>query len=259
MDAAAFLQTLTSGRTGPEVVLLLAVTFVAGLARGFSGFGAALIFMPLASAIVTPQVAAPLILVVDLVMALPLLPGALIRADRRDVGIMAIGALIGVPLGGVALALADPLWIRWGIVLAVVSLLGLLASGWRYRGRPTPPLTIGVGITSGLFSGAAQIGGPPIVVYWLGGVIPPVIVRANIVLYFAISSLITALTYLAAGLIGSTVLLLTLLIAPFYGIGIYAGSRLFGLASERTFRRICFGLIAVAAVIGLPLLDHVIR
>ncbi len=259
MDAAAFLQTLTADRTGFEVALLLVIAFVAGLARGFSGFGAALIFMPVASAIVTPQVAAPLILVVDIVMALPMLPGAWARADRRDVGIMAIGALIGVPLGGVALALADPLWIRWGIVAAVACLLGLLASGWRYRGRPTPPLTIGVGITSGLFSGAAQIGGPPIVVYWLGGIIPAVTVRANIVLYFAISSLITAVTYLAAGLIDMAVLLLTVLTAPFYGAGIYAGSRLFGLATERTFRRICFGLIAVAAIIGLPLLDHVIR
>ncbi len=259
MDAAAFLQTLTADRTGFEVALLLVIAFVAGLARGFSGFGAALIFMPVASAIVTPQVAAPLILVVDIVMALPMLPGAWARADRRDVGIMAIGALIGVPLGGIALALADPLWIRWGIVAAVACLLGLLASGWRYRGRPTPPLTIGVGITSGLFSGAAQIGGPPIVVYWLGGIIPAVTVRANIVLYFAISSLITAVTYLTAGLIGMTVLLLTVLTAPFYGAGIYVGSRLFGLATERTFRRICFGLIAVAAIIGLPLLDHVIR
>lgn len=253
------LQTLTAGRTPGEIALLLATAFIAGLARGFSGFGAALIFMPVASAIVTPQVAAPLILAVDIVMALPMLPDAWRRADRRDVGIMAIGALIGVPLGGAALALVDPLWIRWGIVAAVAGLLALLGSGWRYRGRPTPPLTIGVGVLSGLFSGAAQIGGPPIVVYWLGGTIPIATVRANIVLYFGISGLITAATYLTAGLIGTTVLLLTAAAAPFYGAGIYGGSRLFGLASDMTFRRICFGLIIIAAIIGLPVLDRVIR
>lgn len=252
-------QALTAGRTAGETVLLLAVALVAGLARGFSGFGAALIFMPVASAIIGPQVAAPVILVVDIVMALPMLPDGWRRANRRDVGTMSIGALVGVPLGGAALALADPLWIRWGIVAAVAGLLALLATGWRYRHRPTPPLTIAVGVTSGLFSGAAQIGGPPVVVYWLSGIIPAVIVRANIVLYFAVSSLITAATYLAAGLIGTKVLLLTAATAPFYGAGIYAGSRAFGLASERTFRRICFGLITVAAIIGLPLLDHVIR
>lgn len=256
---AELTQTLMAGRSGPEIAVLLAIAVVAGLARGFSGFGAALIFMPVASAIIGPQLAAPLILVVDLVMALPMLPDAWKRANRRDVGTMAIGALVGVPLGGAALALADPLWIRWGIVATVVTLLALLGSGWRYRHRPTPPLTIAVGVTSGLFSGAAQIGGPPIVVYWLSGIIPAVIVRGNIVLYFAVSSVITAVTYLTAGLIGTTVLLLTLATAPFYGAGIYVGSRLFGLASEKTFRRICFSLIAIAAIIGLPLLDHVIR
>ncbi len=259
MSIDPFIQAFTAGRSAGEIAVLLATAFVAGLARGFSGFGAALIFMPVASAIVGPQLAAPLILVVDLVMALPMLPAAWRRADRRDVGIMAIGALIGVPLGGAALALADPLWIRWGIVTAVACLLGLLATGWRYRGRPTPPLTIAVGLTSGFFSGSAQIGGPPIVVYWLGGTIPIATVRANIVLYFAISSLITAATYITAGLIGLPLLLLTATAAPFYGAGIYLGSRLFGLASDRTFRRICFGLIILAAIIGLPLLDPIIR
>ncbi len=250
---------LPADLTPATLTLFIVTAFVAGLARGFSGFGAALIFMPVASAIVGPQIAAPVILVVDIVMALPMLPDAWRRADRRDVGIMAIGALVGVPLGGAALALADPLWIRWGIVTAVACLLALLATGWRYRGRPTPPLTIAVGVTSGFFSGSAQIGGPPIVVYWLGGTIPITTVRANIVLYFAISSLITAATYITAGLIDLRVLLLTAAAAPFYGAGIYGGSRLFGLASEMTFRRICFGLIVLAAIIGLPLLDRVIR
>ena len=47
--------------------------------------------------------------------------------------------------------------------------------------------------------------------------------------------------------------------APAYGIGLWGGSRLFGVASETTFRRICLCLIALAVVIGLPLLDGVLR
>jgi hypothetical protein len=37
------------------------------------------------------------------------------------------------------------------------------------------------------------------------------------------------------------------------------GSRMFGIASERAFRRICFGLIAAAAIISLPMLDPLLR
>jgi len=64
-------------------------------------------------------------------------------------------------------------------------------SGWRYRGKPTIATTVIVGAAAGLLGGAAQIGGPPIVAYWLSRPVAAEIVRANIVLYFAISTVIT--------------------------------------------------------------------
>ncbi|WP_249225508.1 sulfite exporter TauE/SafE family protein [Tardiphaga alba] len=141
---------------------VIAVTaFIAGLARGFSGFGSALIFIPLASSVVGAKIASPLLLLVDFSTTLTLIPDAARKADKRDVGIISLGALIGVPLGTMALAWADPLVVRWGIVVLIVALLGLLISGWRYPGRPTIPVTIGVGGLAGFFGGLAQLGGRP--------------------------------------------------------------------------------------------------
>src|ERR1700730_12593677 len=57
------LAWLMAGRSGRELLFLLASAFIAGLARGFSGLGAALIFMPLASSVVGPKLAAPLLLI----------------------------------------------------------------------------------------------------------------------------------------------------------------------------------------------------
>lgn len=242
-----------------QLLFLLASAFIAGTARGFSGFGAALIFVPLASAAIGPKAAAPLLLVIDTVATAGLTPDAWRRADKRDVGTMSLGALIGVPLGAYLLTHTDPLMVRWAIVLLVVALLAVLVSGWRYRGRPAAPLTIGVGALAGLFSGAAQVGGPPVVAYWLGGPIPSGIVRANIVLYFAISSILTAVSYLAGGLLTKPVIVLALATGPVYGLGLWLGACLFGQASEVVFRRTCFGLIAGAAIIGLPALDGIIR
>ncbi len=158
-----------SGHSEGAVLFLLAVAFIAGLARGFSGFGAALIFMPLASSIIGPRSIAPLLLIIAAVAALGLLPRGWLLADRPSIGTMTLGALVGVPLGTYALTRMDPLALRWGIVALVVLLLGLLMSGWRYHGRPATPLTVGVGGLAGFFSGAAQVGGPPVVAYWLGG------------------------------------------------------------------------------------------
>jgi uncharacterized membrane protein YfcA len=244
----------------PGGVLVLAVTaLVAGCARGFSGFGGALIFVPIASAVVGPRLAVPLLLIVDLVLTPGLVPNAWRNADRPNVGMMAAGAALGVPLGTYLLGHMEGTTIRWAIVGIVVVLLALLMSGWRYHGRPHASLTAAVGMTSGLFSGAAQVGGPPVVAYWLGGNFTPQAVRANIVLYFAISSLLSIASYLVAGIITWETVQLSLMIGPTFAFGLFAGARLFSLANEIVFRRICYSLIAAAAVIGLPVLDGVLR
>src|SRR5258708_32798475 len=84
------------GNASGALLLLAISAFVAALARGFSGFGSALIFVPLASTAIGPQAAAPLLLIIDGVAAAGLIPNAWRHADRRDVGTMSIGALAGI-------------------------------------------------------------------------------------------------------------------------------------------------------------------
>jgi uncharacterized protein len=238
---------------------LAVAAFIASLARGFSGFGGALIFVPLASAAVGPQAAAPILLVIDGLAQLALLRNAWREANRREVGIMAAGALVGIPLGAAILNVVDPILLRWGIAALVVAMLALLISGWRYHGQPTMPTTIGVGFTAGILSGAVQAAGPPVVAYWLGGSSSALTVRANIILFFFCTSVVAAISYVATGLLGLDVLLLSILTAPGYALGMFLGTRMFRLASERMFRRICFALIAAAALVSLPMLDSVLR
>jgi uncharacterized membrane protein YfcA len=182
------------------LILLIAAAFVASLARGFSGFGGALIFVPLASAAVGPQAAAPILLVIDGIAQLALLKNAWRQANRREVGIMAAGALVGIPLGAAILAYVDASTLRWAIVVLVVAMLALLISGWRYHGQPNVPTTLGV-----------------------------------------------------------DVLLLSALAVPGYALGTFLGTRMFGLASDATFRRVCFVLIAAAAIVSLPVFDSVLH
>jgi uncharacterized membrane protein YfcA len=241
------------------LLFLLVSAFIAAMARGFSGFGAALIFVPLASTVVAPQVASPLLLITDAVLALGFVPDAWRKADRREVSVMALGAAIGIPLGTLMLVRLDPLTIRWGVVALASAMLALLVSGWRYRGRPTPPLTCFIGGLAGVFSGAAQTGGPVVVSYWLGAPAAAKIMRANIILYFSISTAIALVTYYIGGVLTLSVLKLCLVVGPVYGLGLFIGARLFGVADERVFRRICYALIAAAVVVSLPVLDGVVR
>src|SRR5215217_389425 len=113
----------------------MAVAALAGLVRGFSGFGGAMIYMPLIATIYDPRIAAVTILLVDLVSATPFAIPEVRRCTWRE----------------------------------VTPLAAAMASGWRYRGTPRLPITLGVGLFSGISAGAVLIAGPPVILYWLSG------------------------------------------------------------------------------------------
>ena len=240
-------------------IAICAIALVSGTARGFSGFGSALIFMPLASSIAAPRLVAALLLVIDLIGSAPLIPNAWKQADRRATAIMALGALVGVPIGTWFLSRLEPVTTRWIISAFVFALLLLLLSGWRYRGKDHAAISIGIGGLSGFCSGLAQTGGPPIVGYWLGRPIASVIQRANILLFFAASDFFSLVSYALTGLITMDAIRFSIVVGPIYGIGVWFGASLFGRASETLFRSICYALIAAAVLIGLPALDGVLR
>ena len=235
------------------------IAFISGTARGFSGFGSALIFMPLASSLAGPRLVAALLLVIDFVAATPLVPNAWKHADRKSTAILVLGALVGVPVGTWLLSRLDPVTTRWIISGFVIALLMLLVSGWRYHGKEHAAISIGVGGLSGFCSGLAQTGGPPIVGYWLGRPIASSIARANILLFFGASDFFSLVSYAVTGLITLETIRFSLLVGPVYGLGVGFGAALFGRASDKLFRMICYVLIALAVIIGLPLLDGVLR
>jgi hypothetical protein len=241
------------------VIGICAIALLSGAARGFSGFGSALIFMPLASSLAAPRLVAALLLIIDFIAAAPLVPNAWKHADRKATAVMVAGALVGVPIGTYFLSRLDPVTTRWIISGFVGALLVLLLSGWRYRGRDYPALSIGIGSLSGFCSGLAQTGGPPIVGYWLGRPIASSIARANILLFFGASDFFSVVSYAFTGLITSDAVRFSCLVGPVYAIGVWFGSSLFGRASDALFRSICYALIAAAVIAGLPALDGVLR
>jgi uncharacterized protein len=240
-------------------VAICAIAFVSGTARGFSGFGSALIFMPLASSLAAPRLVAALLLIIDFAAASPLVPNAWKHADRKATAVMVSGALVGVPIGTWLLSRLDPVTTRWIISAFVFALLLLLLSGWRFRGKDHPAIAVSIGGLSGFCSGLAQTGGPPIVGYWLGRPTSSVVARANIVLFFGASDFFSVVSYALTGLITADAIRFSCLVGPVYAFGVWSGASLFGRASDKLFRAICYILIAAAVIVGLPALDAVLR
>jgi uncharacterized membrane protein YfcA len=251
-DSATFAAVIAD----PRFYLGVFVALLSGVVRGFSGFGAALTYMPLMSAIYGPQLAAPSFLLIDCATGLVLTLSIRHKTDWHGIVPPAAAAMLAVQFGTLILQYADPTALRWAMAGLVIAVVVILASGWRYHGRPLLAVTLGAGLLSGLMSGAMQMAGPPIILCWLGSAQDFVQVRANFIAYFALLALGAVVTYLAHGLLSPVVIAMALVFGPLHVVAMWAGSGLFNRMSERSYRWIAYVIVAGSALISLPVFDR---
>jgi len=234
-------------------LIAAAVAAVAGMVRGFSGFGAAMVMTPVFSALYGPAIGVSLCLLLEIAVALPLLPRAVKYVDWRRIGAMLLAAIVGAPLGNLVLTQVAPEPMRWTISLIVLMAVALLASGWRYNGRPRPATTLAAGGMSGFLNGLSGMAGPPIIFYYLAGDETVERVRANLTTYFVFVDLVALAVFAGRDLIGWDTGLRALWLVPAVVAGGLLGQRLFPLASERFYRRLALALLVVVAIGSLIL------
>jgi uncharacterized membrane protein YfcA len=229
------------------------VAIVAGMVRGFAGFGAAMMMTPVFSALFGPAVGISLCMLLEIVVALPLLPQAVQYVDWRRIGLLMVAAVIGAPLGNLVLTEVSPEPMRWTISVIVLAAVTLLASGWRFQGQWRAPVTLGIGATSGFLNGLSGMAGPPIAFYYLAGNETATRVRANLTTYFVFVDLATLAVFLTRDLVRWDTGILALCLAPAVIAGGLLGQKLFPLASEAFYRRLALALLVGVAIGSLIL------
>lgn len=229
------------------------VACIAGMVRGFAGFGAAMVMTPVFSALYGPAVGVPLCLMLEIVVVLPLLPAVVPLVDWRRIGLLLAAAAAGVPVGNLVLTRSEPEPMRWAISAIVLGAVTLLASGWRYAGQPRTATTLAAGVSSGFLNGLSGMAGPPIAFYYLAGNETVTRVRANLTTYFVFVDLMALIAFLSRGLIDWKTGAQGLFLTPAVVLGGVLGARLFPLASERFYRRLALALL-VGVAIGVLIL-----
>lgn len=223
------------------------------MVRGFAGFGAAMLMTPIFSALYGPAVGIALCLLLEIAVALPLVPRVLPLVDWRRIGLLLLAAAVGVPLGNLVLTAFEPEPMRWAISGIILSAVAMLASGWRFSGRPNAGTTLAAGATSGFLNGLSGMAGPPIAFYYLAGTDSAASVRANLTTYFIFVDLLALATFVSRDLIGWSTGVQALFLAPAVILGGLVGERLFPLASEAFYRRLALLLLVGVAIGSLVL------
>ncbi|MGZ0244698.1 MAG: sulfite exporter TauE/SafE family protein [Alphaproteobacteria bacterium] len=234
-----------------EASAIAAVAFFAGVMRGFFGFGSALMIVPVASAFLGPQVAVPVVTAVHLVTSVQLLPRALADVEWARVAPLSIAGCFTIPIGAWVLATEDPEAIRKGISVLIIFFAFMMMRGWRYTGRINGWIMGAVGLIGGLITGAASVGGPPVVTFLMAGPFNAAQNRAAIILYFIFVQTIAMAMYWIGGLLVAQIIGACLLIMPTLMTGMWLGQNLFAKVSEAAFRRIALIFLMVIGIATL--------
>ena len=219
------------------------IVFVAACVQAITGFGYALVAIPLLTVVVDPPTA-----VVGAGLAgLSLSVVVIVREQmhvRWQPALTLIGTgVLGLPIGLALLAFLSDRALR--LLIAAVVLV-CTVQVWRAVRLPEhPAVVVGAGFVSGVLSTSTGTNGPPLVAAFQAMGYDPRKFRATLAAVFVGSGLLGIAGFAVAGQITRHVLELALVGAPAAALGWFAGNTLFVRIDGTRFRHVVLaGLVA---------------
>lgn len=173
----------------------LAIYLLAAVAQGVTGFGSALVAVPLLAFVVDPVVAVVATTTVGCVLSGWSFRKERTHADGPAVRTLVISGVVGIPVGLLLLVALDGDALRIVIGVVVLLLVGLIAAGVRVpAGAGTQRIA---GVTSGALLAATGMNGPPLVIVLSGR--PQRVARATLQGVFAVQDLLAVAGFALVG------------------------------------------------------------
>jgi len=229
--------------------LFALAAFAGGFVSGFSGFAMGLVVSGVWLHVITPIQTATLIAGYGL-----LTQGYGIWNLRHvlDIGKtwpLALGTVIGIPVGVVILALINPAHVRFGVgVLLVLYTIYSLTRPVFAPIRIGVPADIAIGLSNGLLGGLTGLGGVISTISCQLRGWPKDVQRAVFQPVLFTAFVVISLSQAVAGSITKDTLVLYGLGVPFMVAGLWFGFRLFGKINDETFRKTVLVLLLFAGL-----------
>jgi len=203
------------------------ILLIAAIIRGFSGFGLALVSVPLLSMIMPPMSFVPLIFGMQIIAVFLGLKQTLQDVQWSQIVPLVPGGFLGTWGGLLLLYRINPEVLGVIIALAVALVAVSLLKGLRFSRHFSKSETAIIGMLAGILNGVASLPGPPVILAQL--VMPNTnkMVRANLIIFFTILSLLGIASIIAGGKLSEKHVYLMVTSAPFLIFGTWLGERLF--------------------------------
>ncbi len=235
-----------------EFFYALLMIFGAGVIRGYSGFGFAMICVITLAFIYPPWMITPLILCLDTAASAWLFYKVRTLVDWKGLKIIFLSSMITIPIGSLALTSIPVNYLRIFIALTILLLCAGLLIKKQTTIKTSPVATFGVGMLSGFLTGVAAIGGPPVILFYLSSNRLVTVSRASLIAFFLMVDFFALISCFWYGLLDSKTLALSAQMLIPLGIGIWIGNYCFiHFSNDKKFKRHALILLMIIAFISL--------
>lgn len=229
---------------------ILLGAFAGGFVSGLTGFGTGLTALAFWLHVVSPTLAAPLVIVCSVIAQVQNLPKIWRELDWPMLRPILAGGLIGVPLGAQLLTRIDPETFK-----AAIGGVLICYSGFMLLFRPQFSTSWGgrladgvVGLSAGVLGGLAGLSGP-LPTIWAAVRGWSKVERRGVFQMFNLTVLSTALiAYGFSGLLTAELGRLVLMAVPGTLIGAWSGFLAYRRLSDQSFHVLVLGLLMLAGV-----------
>jgi uncharacterized membrane protein YfcA len=234
-----------------QLGLLVAIAVIAGIVRGYSGFGFSAIVIAGASLVIPPAAVVPALFMLEIAASIHMLPAVRRDIDYPNFWPMLAGCAIGLPVGQYLLVHLEPdavrFYLAWGVLISAV----LIWRGISFDRSMNRPLATLTGFLTGFGSGLASIGGLFAMVVFLGTRYPPAHVRAIFVAMFFAMYVYGVGLSAYNGLVSATTAFIALTLLVPMILGIVIGQRQYLSSTPEAFRRFALLLLMALASAGI--------
>ncbi len=237
--------------TTTQLYICVVVVFLAGMVRGFSGFALSALIMASLAIMIPPLELIAVCTILEFSASMLMVRGGLKDADMKIAFGLAIGSIVGAPVG---LYLTNTLSVETSKMIAlclilVLAFLQLLKV--RARFLATDPGLVFSGLTAGVATGLASVGGMVVALYVLAREAPAKVMRASLVVYLFLGTLSSFIyLYLYEMLTITALSRGATLVIPCV-LGVVVGQAIFRPQLEKYYKPFCLLLLAVLATSGL--------
>ncbi|MEM7028064.1 MAG: sulfite exporter TauE/SafE family protein [Chloroflexota bacterium] len=247
------METLIQDNFAWALLISSIIIFAAFFIRSLTGFGSALVSVPLLALFFDLRFVVPLEAMLEIVLSIMLLRSVYRDISKTTLVPLILGAIVGSLVGTYILsAFTDILLKRLLGLVVIVFALNHLRGG---ANKQTKDIAVGwgavAGVIGGIFGGLFGASGPPYVLYLTQKLAHKSVLRASLIGLFTFDYGWRVVIFTATGLIDTQMILFGLYLIPALALGAFLGHRVHFQISEVRFKQIVSGVLICSGLLLL--------